>query len=68
MFSGKEMLLIGLTTLVALIALNWLQTDAERGCVVLLSGHSSTLKGQRCELLHPDAIKAMSAHLKGLRY
>ncbi|NUM24971.1 hypothetical protein GJ604_25555 [Escherichia coli] len=67
MFSAKEMLLIGLTTLAALIVLNYLQTDAEKGCVVVLSGHSSTLRGPGCELLHPDIIKAMSAHLKGLR-
>nr|AAG52898.1 7 kDa protein [Papaya mosaic virus] len=68
MFSGREMLMIGLTTLAALIVLNWLQTDVEKWCVVVLSGHSSTLKGKGCELLNPDIIKAKSAHVEGLRY
>nr|QHA79267.1 triple gene block 3 [Papaya mosaic virus]QHA79272.1 triple gene block 3 [Papaya mosaic virus]QHA79282.1 triple gene block 3 [Papaya mosaic virus] len=68
MFSGREILLIGLTTLAALIVLNYLQKDESQGCLIILSGHSSTLKGQGCELLHPDTIKAMSAHLAGLRF
>lgn len=68
MFSGKEILLLALSTTIALIAISYLTGRDEGGCTIILSGHNAVLEGTSCSLLSPDVIKAMSAHLVGLRF
>ncbi|BAA03053.1 triple gene block protein 3 [Papaya mosaic virus] len=67
MFSGKEITLFALSTLIALIVLNYMSATPNPVCLIELTGHSAVLRGNNCESLTSGVIEALSAHLHGLR-